>query len=78
MLLLQQMMVLFIYMIIGYVACKKGIFDDVFSKKMSWLVVDIAEIALVISAAINNDGSIGGERSGDYVCPGSLCICDLF
>ena len=66
MLLFQQMIVLFIYMVIGYFACKKGIFDDAFSKKMSWLVVNVANIAMVISAAVNNDGSIEGE---DLILP---------
>ncbi len=61
MILLQQMMVLFLYMLIGYVACKKGKFDDVFSKKISWLVVEIANNAMIISAAINSDGNIKGK-----------------
>ncbi len=61
MILLQQMMVLFLYMLIGYLACKKGKFDDVFSKKISWLVVEIANNAMIISAAINSDGSIKGK-----------------
>lgn len=61
MILLQQMMVLFLYMLIGYGACKKGKFDDVFSKKISWLVVEIANNAMIISAAINSDGSIKGK-----------------
>jgi hypothetical protein len=72
MLLLQQMMVLFIYMVIGYVACKKGIFDDRTSKDLSWLVVNIANIAMIISAAINNDGSIKGK---DLITTFILAIC---
>ncbi len=61
MILLQQMLVLFIYMLIGYFACKKGKFDDIFSKKISWLVVEVANNAMIISAAINSDGSIKGK-----------------
>ena len=33
MLLFQQMVVLFIYMMIGYVSCKKGKLDEAFGKK---------------------------------------------
>ena len=72
MILLQQMMVLFLYMLIGYFACKKGKFDEVFSKKISWLVVDVANIAMVISAAINSDGSIEGK---DLVITLVLAVC---
>lgn len=61
MILLQQMLVLFIYMLIGYFACKKGKIDDIFSKKISWLVVEVANNAMIISAAINSDGSIKGK-----------------
>lgn len=72
MLLFQQMLVLFIYMLIGYIACKKGKLDEAFSKKTSWLVVEIANIALVISAAVNSDGSIGGE---DLLITLLLAVC---
>ena len=72
MLLLQQMIVLFIYMMIGYIACKKGILDEGFSQKTSWLVVNVANIAMVISAAINNDGSIEGQ---DLILTMILAMC---
>lgn len=72
MLLFQQMLVLFIYMLIGYIACKKGKFDEDFSKKTSWLVVEIANIALVISAAVNSDGSIEGR---DLLITLVLAVC---
>ena len=36
MVLLQQMGILFVYMLIGYVACKKEYFDQEFGKKLSW------------------------------------------
>lgn len=61
MLLLQQMIVLFIYMVIGYVTCKKGILSEEVSRKISWLVINIANPALAISAVINGDGTIRGK-----------------
>ena len=42
MVLLQQMGILFVYMMIGYVACKKEYFDQNLEKKLSWLVVNVA------------------------------------
>ncbi len=62
MLLLQQMMVLFIYIAIGYGASKKGIMDETFSKKLSWIVVNAANPALTISAVVNGDGTIKGDE----------------
>lgn len=61
MLLLQQMAVLFIYMVIGYGPAKKGIFDEEFSKKVSWIVINVANPALTLSAVVNEDGSITGR-----------------
>ena len=72
MLLFQQMLVLFIYILIGYIACKKGKLDEAFSKKTSWLVVEVANIALVISAAVNSDGSIEGK---DLLVTLVLAVC---
>lgn len=62
MLLLQQMIVLFIYIAIGYGAAKKGIMDETFSKKLSWIVVNAANPALTISAVVNGDGTIKGDE----------------
>ena len=42
MLLLQQMIVLFIYIVIGYAAAKKGVMNEETSKKLSWIVVEVA------------------------------------
>ncbi len=62
MLLLQQMIVLFIYIIAGYVSSKIGIMDEEFSRKISWVVVNIANPALTISAVVNGEGSIKGRE----------------
>lgn len=61
MLLLQQMIVLFIYIVIGYAAAKQGIMDEEFSKKVSWIVVNVANPALTLSAVVNGDGIIEGR-----------------
>ncbi len=61
MLLLQQMIVLFIYMMIGYFCCKKGVLNEHASKGISWIVVNIANPGMPISAVINGDGRIAGE-----------------
>lgn len=58
MVLLQQMCILFIYIVIGYAACKKGYFDQEFGKKLSWLVVNIANPIMAISAVVNSESTI--------------------
>lgn len=61
MLLLQQMIVLFIYIVIGYAAAKKGVMNEETSKKLSWIVVEVANPALTVSAVVNGDGTIQGR-----------------
>ncbi len=62
MILLQQMIVLFIYMMIGYFCCKKDLLDIETSDKISWIVVNIANPGLIINAAINGDGAVKGKE----------------
>ncbi len=62
MLLFQQMIVLFIYMLIGYMACKKGYFDEGFGKKISWLVLNVANPMMILTSATNGQGTIKGSE----------------
>ncbi len=66
MLLLQQMLVLFLLMLLGFFLRKKEILDAAASRKLSWLVVHVANPALILS------GSVG--RSAP-VEPGDLGLC---
>ena len=61
MVLLQQMIVLFIMMLFGWFGGRKGVFDDEFIGKLTWLVVNIANPALALSASVCADGAIRGE-----------------
>lgn len=61
MLLLQQMIVLFILMGIGYFCCRKGIITDDVSKKLSAIVVNIANPALILTGCMGEDKIQGGE-----------------
>ena len=72
MVLLQQMGILFVYMMIGYVACKKEYFDQEFGKKLSWLVVNAANPMLAISAVVNNEEQIAKK---DFYVTVLLAIC---
>lgn len=72
MVLLQQMVILFVYMMIEYVACKKEYFDQEFGKKLSWLVVNVANPMLAISAVVNNEEQIAKK---DFYVTVLLAIC---
>lgn len=60
MLLFQQMAVLFIFMILGFVCGKIKALSDEAAKAISWIVVNIANPALILSSGVNNDGGIKG------------------
>lgn len=62
MLLLQQMLVLFIMMILGYVCFKKGFVDQAASKTLSFIVVNIANPAMILSGSVNGSGNIQGKE----------------
>lgn len=62
MLLLQQMIVLFILMLIGYYTSKKDFLSDMTFKQFSWIVVNIANPAMIISGSVNSDNPIHGRE----------------
>ena len=62
MLLLQQMIILFIYMVVGYGCAKKGKLNLEKSKTISWLVINIANPALLISSAVNGEKGIAPDK----------------
>lgn len=62
MILLQQMMVLFIIMMIGYICRKIGLFGKEASKILSGVVVNIGNPALILSSAINKESVIEGKE----------------
>ncbi len=50
MVILQQMLVLFLVMLIGFWGEGKGILDEITSKKLSWIVVNISNPAMILSS----------------------------
>lgn len=55
-----KMIVLFVYMMIGYFCYRKKFLDDRASKAISFLVLNFASPALVISGAVNRSGDVEG------------------
>ena len=62
MLLLQQMIILFIYMAVGYGCAKTGKLDLENSRTISWLVINVANPALLISSAVNGEKGIAPDK----------------
>lgn len=52
---LKVMVVLFIIVVVGYVARKLNYMDDAFDKKLSCIVIDITMPLLVLSSAMGRD-----------------------
>lgn len=62
MLLLQQMLVLFIYMMFGFFLARKEILDERAGKTFSWMVVNVANPALIILPTINKETTLSPEQ----------------
>ena len=62
MVLLQQMIVLFILMGIGFFCGKKRFLTDEGSKTLSWIVVNVATPAMILSAGMNYESAIRGRQ----------------
>lgn len=61
MILLQQMMVLFLIMSVGFFCRKKHLLNDEGSRIVSGLVVNVANPALILSASINKENVVEGR-----------------
>lgn len=62
MILLQQMIVLFIIMMIGYICRRIRLFGAEASKLLSGIVVNVANPALILSSSINKESVIAGKE----------------
>ena len=75
MILLQQMLALFALMLLGYFMGKKDILDKATTKKISWIVINVANVALLLQAGLDNKNEIapvklllvGGIAVGMYI-----------
>lgn len=61
MIILQQMLVLFLVMLAGFFAEKKGVLDEDACKKVSWIVVNIANPSMIL-ASVSGDSRIQPEE----------------
>ena len=61
MLLLQQMVVLFALMLIGFYIRRKEYISDETCRHLSWMVVNIANPALVVSGSLNSEETLRGQ-----------------
>ena len=70
--LIETMLVLFIVIIVGYVANKKGILDKNSNAKLSDLVLKITSPALIISSVLNS------EQTGDKKEIFNMLLLELY
>lgn len=62
MLLLQQMTALFLMMLIGYLCGKMGALDTASSKKISWLVINVGNPAMILAAGMDNESPVEMQK----------------
>lgn len=62
MILLQQMIVLFLIMMVGFVCRRTGILNKDASKLLSGIVVNVANPALILSSSMNPETTIEGKE----------------
>lgn len=62
MLLLQQMIVLFILMLLGYYMRRTDKISDETCKNMSWIVVNLANPAMILNGSVNGEKGIEGSE----------------
>ncbi|MCR4841820.1 MAG: AEC family transporter [Eubacterium sp.] len=73
MILLQQMLALFVFMVIGYAMHKKKISDDRSEGMLSWFIVNIANPCLILSGAVSMEEGMEPQFLG-YVFLLSLAM----
>ncbi|MCR5558519.1 MAG: AEC family transporter [Butyrivibrio sp.] len=61
MILVQQMIVLFLIMGVGFLCGKKSFISDENAKNLSWIVVNIATPGMILSAGMNEESTIRGS-----------------
>ncbi len=65
MIILQKMLVLFLIMMIGYAACRREILTEAVCKKLSGIIVNIANPCIILSAVV--DGDISAVKGSDVI-----------
>ncbi len=83
MLLFQQMLALFIFLLIGYYMKRKSILDAAGSRALSWLIINIASPCMIVSGALGSTEPLSMQMLQHtlIICLtayGSLIICSLF
>lgn len=77
MLLFQQMLVLFFLMVLGYFLKKRKIFSEDTCGAVSWLVVHIANPALILSGSIERSEPLGLGKIGLCLAAAAATIAGL-
>lgn len=75
---LQQMVIIFLLIMSGYIVYKKGIIQDGVSKGISALVVNVCNPALLLRSTFEHDSSITTEKLLEAVLGGLILYTILF
>lgn len=67
MVLFQQMVIMFLFIITGFFCGKKNIISESVSKSFSWIILNLANPALILNAAIQNCNQAEKEEAYDRI-----------
>lgn len=62
MILLQQMVILFVFMLLGFMMAKKKVINEMVSKSLSFIVVNIANPALILTGSMSQQESLNAMQ----------------
>lgn len=68
----QQMSVIMILVVIGFVLCKKKVMDKTFSQKVSVIIMDICNPAMILTAVLSGNASAGHDEMLKAILVGFL------
>lgn len=74
---LQQMVIMFLFVVAGYVCGKKKIFSKENTSSFSWIILNLANPALIINAALENCRSVSFMDLGYVFITALILYCVL-
>lgn len=59
---INQMIVIFILLLVGLLCAKLGMIDDAFKQKLTFVIINVTQVAAILGAAMEMDADIGAGR----------------
>ena len=74
----NQMIVMFLLLLVGLLCAKIGVIDAAFNRKLSYLVLNVAQVATILAAAMNVDDVLSAGKILGVLGIGFLVLLLLY